>query len=64
MTKVKLSRKELLDLVFQKMERLEFDVREMERHNEKVDEHLLDVHLNLQQLDDLIKDLHPLELGT
>lgn len=60
--KVKMSRKELLDLILHKLEQIQYTQRELERHLTAVDEATTDNDLYLTQLDDLIKDLHLKEL--
>jgi len=61
--KAKKSREELSSVIDDRIRYLQWAIREVELHLNRVDELITDNILYLQQLDDLFKDLDLLELG-
>lgn len=61
--KAKQSRGELASVIEDRIRYLQWAIREVELHLDRVDELISDNILYLAQLDELIGDLHQIELG-
>jgi len=61
--KAKISLEELYSMIKVKVEQLHFIIREMDRHMQELDACMTGNTVFLRQLDELIGDLHQIELG-
>jgi hypothetical protein len=61
--KAKTSSEETLQLLRIRLDNLEYNYQEVQRHIDCIDDMLTSIKVELGQIDELIKDLHPKELG-